>query len=49
MTTGFKTVSGAGPVCEQPDVILVPKTTCHERRPCRAKRGVPFAVTRCRV
>src|SRR3954462_7049613 len=39
--TGFKTVSGAGPAREQPPFVLVPKSTCHERRPCGAKRAGP--------
>src|SRR3954447_24537802 len=42
-TTGFKTVSGAGPAREQPHFVLGPKSTCHERRPCGALRGVPGA------
>jgi hypothetical protein len=36
----------AGPVREQPHFVLGPKSPCHERGPCGAKRGAPFAATR---
>ena len=33
-------------VREQPHFVLGPKSPCHQRGPCGAKRGAPFAATR---
>ena len=44
-----QSVSGAGPAREQPHVVLVPKSTCHGRRPCAPRGAAPFAVTRYRI
>jgi hypothetical protein len=46
---GPQPVSGAGPAREQPHLVLGPKSAGHVGRPCGAKRGAPFAVTRYRV
>jgi hypothetical protein len=40
MESARREVPLAGPVREQPHFVLGPKSTCHERGPCGAKRGV---------